>query len=197
MSVRSVVRICQLAKELGVESRQVIHWLFSEGFGQAPNHLSVVWPGVAQTVRERFAASAGNNAIAVGPTATILPRPAATEPPSIARAASRWLMAPKDVGYDDAVVHSWRQITRTLKATFPEEAALAARSPRQATRLLVRYCCDKCVPLRAHERSMQDLRRLRNWIEHGTHSPCANVASAAQAAEAIGLLERISRVCPH
>ena len=53
------IRINALAKELGVESKSILHKLKEEGLGdQAPNHMSTLSIGLAETVREWAAAGA-------------------------------------------------------------------------------------------------------------------------------------------
>jgi translation initiation factor IF-2 len=49
------IRVNQLAKELGVESKAILNKLREEGLGeQAPNHMSVLKLGLAQSVRDWF-----------------------------------------------------------------------------------------------------------------------------------------------
>src|SRR6059058_3375826 len=49
------IRINALAKELGVESKAILHKLKEEGLGDvAPNHMSVIQLGLAESVREWF-----------------------------------------------------------------------------------------------------------------------------------------------
>jgi len=54
------IRVNQLAKELGVESRAILQKLRDEGLGdQAPNHMSVLKLGLAASVREWFSSGDG------------------------------------------------------------------------------------------------------------------------------------------
>jgi translation initiation factor IF-2 len=54
------IRINQLAKDLGVESKAILAKLRDEGLGdQAPNHMSVVSLGLAESIREWFSADHG------------------------------------------------------------------------------------------------------------------------------------------
>jgi translation initiation factor IF-2 len=56
------IRVNQLAKELGVESRAILQKLRDEGLGdQAPNHMSVLKLGLAASVREWFAHAVGES----------------------------------------------------------------------------------------------------------------------------------------
>src|SRR6185503_12775716 len=49
------IRINALAKELGVESKSILHKLKEEGLGDlAPNHMSVIKTGLAESIREWF-----------------------------------------------------------------------------------------------------------------------------------------------
>src|SRR3954453_5412829 len=54
------IRVNALAKELGVESKAILQKLKEEGLGDiAPNHMSVIQLGLAESVREWFAHAAG------------------------------------------------------------------------------------------------------------------------------------------
>ena len=60
------IRVNQLAKELGVESRAILQKLRDEGLGdQAPNHMSVLKLGLAASVREWFSSESGGGGTAV------------------------------------------------------------------------------------------------------------------------------------
>ncbi len=60
------IRVNQLAKELNVESKQILEKLRSEGLGDAaPNHMSVLSLGLAASVREWFEHTAGGGGTAV------------------------------------------------------------------------------------------------------------------------------------
>ena len=55
------IRVNQLAKELGVQSKEILDKLRAEGLGEkAPNHMSVVPLGLAESVREWFSSVAGS-----------------------------------------------------------------------------------------------------------------------------------------
>jgi translation initiation factor IF-2 len=61
---KSGIRINALAKELGVESKSILEKLRAEGLGErAPNHMSMIPLGLAESVREWFAAGEGNTAV--------------------------------------------------------------------------------------------------------------------------------------
>ena len=65
------IRVNQLAKELGVESRAILQKLRDEGLGdQAPNHMSVLKLGLAASVREWFSSGGeggGGTAVETAP----------------------------------------------------------------------------------------------------------------------------------
>src|SRR5579864_7323950 len=53
------IRVNQLAKELGVESKAILSKCRDEGLGEkVPNHMSVLSLGLAETVREWFSSGA-------------------------------------------------------------------------------------------------------------------------------------------
>jgi translation initiation factor IF-2 len=54
------IRVNQLAKELGVESKEILSKCRDEGLGEkVPNHMSVLSVGLAETVREWFSGGGG------------------------------------------------------------------------------------------------------------------------------------------
>ena len=60
MSVTKGIRVNQLAKELGVESKSILTKCREEGLGdKVPNHMSVLSVGLAETVREWFSGGGG------------------------------------------------------------------------------------------------------------------------------------------
>ena len=60
------IRVNQLAKELGVESKSILAKCREEGLGEkVPNHMSVLSVGLAETVREWFSGGAGGGGTAV------------------------------------------------------------------------------------------------------------------------------------
>jgi hypothetical protein len=71
------IRVNQLAKELGVESKQILAKCREEGLGEkVPNHMTVMSMGLAETVREWFSAGAGGG----GGTAVEVAPPVETKP---------------------------------------------------------------------------------------------------------------------
>jgi translation initiation factor IF-2 len=66
------IRVNELAKELGVESKAILAKLKSEGLGDAaPNHMSRISLGLAESVREWFAHGAGGVSTAVETSAPV------------------------------------------------------------------------------------------------------------------------------
>ena len=60
MAEKKGIRVNALAKELGVESKAILHKLKEEGLGDAaPNHMSVISLGLAESVREWFVHAGG------------------------------------------------------------------------------------------------------------------------------------------
>src|SRR5215213_11603160 len=58
------IRINALAKELGVESKAILQKLKDEGLGDAaPNHMSVIKTGLAESIKEWFSHGAGGTAV--------------------------------------------------------------------------------------------------------------------------------------
>jgi translation initiation factor IF-2 len=66
------IRVNQLAKELGVESKSILAKCREEGLGdKVPNHMSVLSVGLAETVREWFSGGAGGGGTAVETAAPV------------------------------------------------------------------------------------------------------------------------------
>ena len=66
------IRVNQLAKELGVESKSILAKCREEGLGEkVPNHMSVLSVGLAETVREWFSGEAGGGGTAVETAAPV------------------------------------------------------------------------------------------------------------------------------
>ena len=66
------IRVNQLAKELGVESKAILSKCRDEGLGEkVPNHMSVLSIGLAETVREWFAGGGGGVGTAVETAAPV------------------------------------------------------------------------------------------------------------------------------
>ena len=60
------IRVNQLAKELGVESKLILQKLKEEGLGEvAPNHMSTLSLGLAESVREWFSLGEGGGGTAI------------------------------------------------------------------------------------------------------------------------------------
>ena len=69
MAEKKGIRVNALAKELGVESKAILRKLKEEGLGDAaPNHMSVISLGLAESVREWFVhAGGGGTAVETAP----------------------------------------------------------------------------------------------------------------------------------
>ncbi len=88
------IRVNQLAKELGVESKSILAKCREEGLGEkVPNHMSVLSVGLAETVREWFSSSGGGVSTAVE---TAAPVAVLTKPKTAKRVAD------KAIGGDEA-----------------------------------------------------------------------------------------------
>lgn len=60
MSITKGIRVNQLAKELGLESKSILNKCREEGLGEkVPNHMSLLSVGLADTVREWFSDGGG------------------------------------------------------------------------------------------------------------------------------------------
>ncbi|MDB5328965.1 MAG: infB [Phycisphaerales bacterium] len=70
------IRVNQLAKELGVESKAILAKCREEGLGEkVPNHMSVLSVGLAETVREWFSGGGGGGtAVEVAPPVEVKPK---------------------------------------------------------------------------------------------------------------------------
>ncbi|MDB5297749.1 MAG: infB, partial [Phycisphaerales bacterium] len=75
------IRVNELAKELGVESKAILTKLRDEGLGDAaPNHQSSIALGLAETVREWYATGALGGGGGGTATAVEAPPKVATKP---------------------------------------------------------------------------------------------------------------------
>src|SRR5438876_12167599 len=72
------IRVNQLAKELGVQSKQILDKLRDEGLSEkAPNHMSVLPLGLAESVREWFSTEhGGGTAVETSPSVAVAEKPA-------------------------------------------------------------------------------------------------------------------------
>src|SRR5438128_2022290 len=69
------IRVNQLAKELGVESKAILAKCREEGLGdKVPNHMSVLTAGLAETVREWFSGGGGGTAVEVAAPVEVKPK---------------------------------------------------------------------------------------------------------------------------
>ena len=88
------IRINQLAKDLGVESKAILAKCRDEGLGEkVPNHMSVVSVGLAETIKEWFAGhdagGGGGTAVETAPPVEAKPKAARSRAKKKADAAKR------------------------------------------------------------------------------------------------------------
>ncbi|MGD0139519.1 MAG: translation initiation factor IF-2 [Tepidisphaeraceae bacterium] len=70
------IRVNLLAKELGIESRLILQKLKDEGLGEkAPNHMSTLPLGLAESVREWFSGAGGGTAVETAPHVDVATKP--------------------------------------------------------------------------------------------------------------------------
>lgn len=73
------IRVNQLAKELSVQSKQILDKLRDEGLGdKAPNHMSVLPLGLAESVREWFSSAMGGTAVETATPVAVAEKPKTT-----------------------------------------------------------------------------------------------------------------------
>ena len=89
MAEKKGIRVNALAKELGVESKSILHKLKEEGLADAaPDHMSMISLGLAESVREWFSlhGESGGGGTAVE---TAAPVDVAVAKPKTARARKK------------------------------------------------------------------------------------------------------------
>ncbi len=95
MAEKKGIRVNALAKELGVESKSILQKLKEEGLADAaPNHMSVISLGLAESVREWFANAVQEGG---GGTAVETAAPAVTKP-KVAKQKKKKAEAPPAAG---------------------------------------------------------------------------------------------------
>ena len=178
------IRVNQLAKELGVESKAILAKCREEGLGEkVPNHMSVLSIGLTETVREWFSGGGVQTAVETAPAVAV-----ATKPRTARKAAGSDRAAPADEdGGGTATMEQppAREPTRPPvpvadAATAPEPSddvppAPPSRSPPSTRRPWSPRRC-----LRRHRPSRPPLRRPfrrrssgrpRRWL-HRSHPWC-------------------------
>src|SRR5687767_6416550 len=95
------IRINQLAKDLGVESKAILAKCRDEGLGEkVPNHMSVVSVGLAETIKEWFS---GHDAGGGGGTAVETAPPVEAKPKATRARTKKKVETTEDAGpRDDA-----------------------------------------------------------------------------------------------
>lgn len=135
MAEKKGIRVNALAKELAIESKIILHRLKEEGLGDAaPNHMSVISLGLAETVREWFntpesraaAAVEGATAVAVAEKPKTAARrkkkadePAAEAPPEVTTVTTVEVPQPEETS---EAAHAKRVVKKTVIAETPVEA---------------------------------------------------------------------------
>ena len=90
MAEKKGIRVNALAKELGVESKSILHKLNEEGLGDAaPNHMSTISFGLAESVREWFAHAGGGDSGGGTAVETAAPVEVAVAKPKVARSKKK------------------------------------------------------------------------------------------------------------
>ncbi len=81
MAEKKGIRVNALAKELGVESKAILAKLRDEGLGDAaPNHMSVISVGLAESVREWFSGGGVATAVETAPPVKVAKKKATVTP---------------------------------------------------------------------------------------------------------------------
>jgi len=88
------IRVNLLAKELGIESKLILQKLKDEGLGdKAPNHMSTLPLGLAESVREWFGGAGGGTAVETAPHVEV-----ATKPKTVRSKKKKEPAAPAEAG---------------------------------------------------------------------------------------------------
>ncbi len=134
MSKKAQLRIHQLAKELGVNSKDIVAKCQAEEIPDITNHMSPVSVGLAQTIREWFGAAEGGVATAVE-TAEPVDLEALAPPPKAPRKRAARKKVDTDESVDDAPAESSTPVAEKPAAPVaevtasPEAAEPAEKSP--------------------------------------------------------------------
>ena len=93
------IRVNQLAKELGITSKEILEKCRAEGLAEkVPNHMSVLSIGLAETVREWFSAGQGGvaTAVEIAPPVEVKPKKRTS---GWTKPSSRWSRRPRSRMY--------------------------------------------------------------------------------------------------
>jgi translation initiation factor IF-2 len=128
------IRINALAKELGVESKAILQKLKDEGLGDvAPNHMSVIQLGLAESVREWFAHAVGEMGGGGTAVETAAPVDVAVAKPKTARSRKK-KEADAPATTDDAVGGGATTATAEAPAAAPAPDEPEADKPARPVR---------------------------------------------------------------
>jgi len=120
----STVRVHNIAKELGVQSKEIVEKCQSEGIPGVTNHMSTVKVGLAATIREWFAGDAGGgNATAV----ETAPMSAESDETSRSGVASRAKRVTKKASRATRATSSTARRKATRSSSASDEAAKPVR----------------------------------------------------------------------
>jgi translation initiation factor IF-2 len=129
------IRVNLLAKELGIESKLILQKLKDEGLGdKAPNHMSTLPLGLAESVREWFGGAGGGTAVETAPHVDV-----ATKPKTVRSKKKKETAAPAEPGapaaehaLDSTLIEVVRREVVVLPEAPPPAAATVAEPPAPA-----------------------------------------------------------------
>jgi translation initiation factor IF-2 len=123
ISLSKGIRVNQLAKELGVESKSILAKCREEGLGEkVPNHMSVLSVGLAYTVREWFSGGGGGVSTAVEIAAPVA---VMTKPKTSKKVVEKLT----DNDEEPPAVTPTPAVEETPEPAEPEEPVPAAEAP--------------------------------------------------------------------
>ncbi len=132
------IRVNQLAKELGVESKSILTKLRDEGLAdKAPNHMSVLGLGLAESVREWFSSGAlgggGGTAVETAPPVEVATKPKRSRTAIKKKTADDTGDATDAAQDDDAVAEAPQEAPAFVPAPADEAPVVApqAEAPRE------------------------------------------------------------------
>ncbi len=128
------IRVNQLAKELGVESKSILTKCREEGLGdKVPNHMSVLSIGLAETVREWFSSSSGgggaSTAVETAPAVDVATKPRTSRKSSKKTAKSDESITPGDETAESAPASPPAAQPPAKAAKAPEPVSFIAEPP--------------------------------------------------------------------
>ncbi len=121
------IRINQLAKDLGVESKAILAKCRDEGLGaKVPNHMSVVSIGLAETIREWFSGhdQGGGTAVEIAPPVEV-----ATKPRTSRLRSKKKMETGEDAGDDNGASDT---VTTAVADARSDEAGAPVAAPAES-----------------------------------------------------------------